>query len=224
MTQAYLYKWTYIPTQQWYIGSRTRKDCHPNDGYICSSAKVEPMIVASRKDWIREILIIGEPLYIRTLEGVYLTLLSAAQDPMSFNEHNATGEFHRTGKSHSEKTKKKLRDAFLGTTHTEETRKKMSESRTGNNNHFYGKHHSEDTKQALSAINLNKVMSADTKLKISNTLTGTVRPDSVKKQISESVKQLPKLLCVHCNNNFLPAHFGRFHGNNCKSLKEHINE
>lgn len=33
-TQAFLYKWTHIPTQKWYVGSRTAVGCHINDGYI----------------------------------------------------------------------------------------------------------------------------------------------------------------------------------------------
>ena len=32
-TQAYLYKWIHIPTQKWYVGSRTAKGCHQADGY-----------------------------------------------------------------------------------------------------------------------------------------------------------------------------------------------
>lgn len=39
MTLAYLYKWTHTPSNKWYIGSRTKKKCHPNDGYICSRNK-----------------------------------------------------------------------------------------------------------------------------------------------------------------------------------------
>ena len=38
-TQAFLYKWTHIPTQKWYVGSRTAVGCHIDDGYICSRSK-----------------------------------------------------------------------------------------------------------------------------------------------------------------------------------------
>ena len=44
-TQSFLYKWTHIPTQKWYVGSRTASGCHINDGYICSSIEVKPMII-----------------------------------------------------------------------------------------------------------------------------------------------------------------------------------
>lgn len=32
-TTAYVYRWTHIPTGKWYVGSRTAKGSHPNDGY-----------------------------------------------------------------------------------------------------------------------------------------------------------------------------------------------
>lgn len=91
VTLAYLYKWTHIPSQKWYVGSRTRENCHPDDGYICSSKKVKPMILENRSEWIRKILIIGNPKYIRELERSYLVSIDARNDPMSFNENNATG-------------------------------------------------------------------------------------------------------------------------------------
>ena len=30
---GFVYKWTHIPTQKWYVGSRTAKGCHQADGY-----------------------------------------------------------------------------------------------------------------------------------------------------------------------------------------------
>ena len=44
-SQAFVYKWKHISTNMWYVGSRTAKNCHPNDGYICSSAFVKSMIL-----------------------------------------------------------------------------------------------------------------------------------------------------------------------------------
>ena len=52
----------------WYEGSRSEKGCHPKDGYICSSDIVKPMITEDSSDWSREILVIGEPKYIRKLD------------------------------------------------------------------------------------------------------------------------------------------------------------
>lgn len=91
-TLAFLYKWTHIPTGKWYVGSRSAKGCHPDDGYICSSKDVEPMILESRSEWKREILVLGNPKYIRDLESTYLTNIRAAQNPNSFNKCNSSGK------------------------------------------------------------------------------------------------------------------------------------
>lgn len=96
-TIAYLYRWTQKSTGMWYEGSRTRKGCHPNDGYICSAPVVETMITENQEDWAREILVMGESKYIRKLEELRLTSLDAKNDPMSYNKDNANGKFTTTG-------------------------------------------------------------------------------------------------------------------------------
>lgn len=89
MTRAYLYKWTELSTGMWYVGSRTAKNCHPEDRYICSSKIVKPKIRSNPSDWKREILCIGDPKYIYLLEGKYLGLLDAKSDTMSYNQVNS---------------------------------------------------------------------------------------------------------------------------------------
>jgi len=91
-TLAFLYKWVHIPSGKWYVESRSAKGCHPNDGYICSSKKVEPMILENKNEWVREILVIGNPEYIRNLETKYLNHIRAAQDSNSFNKCNSSGK------------------------------------------------------------------------------------------------------------------------------------
>ena len=59
MTTAYVYKWTHLPTMMWYVGSRTRKNCHPNDGYICSSKLIKPLILKNIHEWKRDIIDFG---------------------------------------------------------------------------------------------------------------------------------------------------------------------
>lgn len=117
VTYAYLYKWTHIPTQKWYVGSRTAIGSHPDDGYICSSKIVKPLITENKNEWRREVLAIGEPLYIRELESQYLSSVDAKNDTMSFNLHNGDGKFTTagmTGKNMSIATRNKLKLAFAG--------------------------------------------------------------------------------------------------------------
>jgi len=103
-TLAYLYKWTHLPTGKWYVGSRTANGCHPDDGYICSSKIVKPLILQESDSWSRSILVIGNAEYILDLESRYLQLVDAKHDPMSFNMHNGDGKFSVTGKKMGPRT------------------------------------------------------------------------------------------------------------------------
>lgn len=94
---AFVYKWTNQITGKWYIGSRTKPGCHPEDGYLCSSRKVKPLILESKDDWVRTILCIGNPAFILEMETKLLIHLDAKHDPMSYNMHNGDGKFTTLG-------------------------------------------------------------------------------------------------------------------------------
>jgi hypothetical protein len=96
--QPYLYKLTQKSTGKWYIGSRTAKNCKPNESYICSSRHVLPLYKENKEDWTREILVIGPADYIRDLESKYLVSLNAKNNEQSFNLHNGDGKFTTAGK------------------------------------------------------------------------------------------------------------------------------
>ena len=87
-TRAFLYKWIQLSTGKWYIGSRTARYCNPDDGYICSSKYVFPLINENAQDWYRIILKFGSPSYIRKLEKRFLQFVDAKNEPMSFNRSN----------------------------------------------------------------------------------------------------------------------------------------
>lgn len=106
MALAYLYKWTHKPTLRWYVGCRTAKNCHPDDGYICSSKTVKPLIEQAPQDWERSILATGDVEQIRLLEAEVLTLADAMNDARSFNKHNQNGKFFCIG--HSPETRAKI--------------------------------------------------------------------------------------------------------------------
>lgn len=221
-TMAFLYKWTQHSTGMWYIGSRTARNCHPNDGYICSSKVVKPLIKETPRDWNREILVIGEPLYIRELENKILSKLDAANDAMSYNKTNADGIF--VGAPHSEETKNKLRKAFLGSKHSEKTKNLFSANRTGEKNPFFGKKHSLETKQKLRKMFLGSTHTEKTREKISKSQLGRARLESHKIAISDGIKKLDKKSCENCFGLFSPALYGRWHGINCRFKKDSINE
>lgn len=113
-TVAFVYKWVELSTQKWYIGSRTAKGCHPDDGYICSSKAVKPLIQSNPQDWVRTVLETGEPAEMRELESELLTTLDAKNAPMSFNMHNGDGKFTTIGMVHSSETRAKRSAALKG--------------------------------------------------------------------------------------------------------------
>jgi hypothetical protein len=97
MEQAYVYMWKEIATEKWYIGSRTRKGCHPDDGYICSSKTVKPLIEANPDGWTRKILFVGEPKRALEIESFTLVNMRAKQSEMSYNLHNQDMKWTRLG-------------------------------------------------------------------------------------------------------------------------------
>lgn len=114
MTTAYIYKWTHIPTNKWYIGSRTKENCHPNDGYICSSKIVKPLIETAPNEWRREILHTGNPTDIILLEAQLLETLDAKHDKNSYNLHNGDGNFTTAGIIMSEDWRQKISKGNTG--------------------------------------------------------------------------------------------------------------
>lgn len=215
-TTAYVYRWTHMPTGKWYVGSRTAKGSHPNDGYFCSSREVKPLIQSNPSEWNREILATGEPAEMYNLESKLLQESDARNDPMSFNKHNNDGKYCIAGKPLRAETKLKISNSLVGRLQSEETRAKKSKVFSGEGNAFYGKKHSDETKAYLRSLHLGVARPENVKKKISNTLTGTTRPEAVKAKISERLLELEKIECSYCGKKCSPATHGRWHGANCK--------
>jgi len=134
MSKAYVYYWQELSTNKWYIGSRTRKGCHPNDGYITSSKIVRPLIQNKPTNWKRTIVAAGDPKDMLNFEITLLKALDAKNDPMSYNRHNGKGDFTTTGMKISEETRRKMSKAHIGKKKgppSEETRRKISEAQKG---------------------------------------------------------------------------------------------
>ncbi len=131
MNTCYVYKWTHLPTMKWYVGSRTAKNSHPNDGYICSSRLVKPLILANQQDWLREVVDVGTADEMYALETEILQLFDAKNDSRSFNAHNNDGlprNKHLAGKPSNAK----------GAKWSDEAKAKKAEQNRGVNNPRYG--------------------------------------------------------------------------------------
>ena len=95
--QAFVYKWTHLPSLKWYVGSRTARGCHPNDGYICSSKIVKPLIQTNPEQWLRTIIATGTKDEMLVLEDIILETMDAVKDDRSYNLHISNKKFNRTG-------------------------------------------------------------------------------------------------------------------------------
>jgi hypothetical protein len=180
-TIAYVYKWTYKPTYKWYIGSRTAKGCNPDDGYICSSKIVKPMIKSNPDEWIREIIATGKPEEMRELEAELLDLFDAKNDTRSFNMHNGDGKFTTAGKTHSDESRAKISAANKGKPHNEEHRAKISAANKG-------KTHNEETRAKMSASRKGRTFTEEHRAKMSASNKGKTHSPETRAKLSALMK------------------------------------
>jgi group I intron endonuclease len=199
--KPFVYKWTELSTGKWYIGSRTAKGCHPNDGYVCSSKIVRPLIKANPEDWTREILFVfdGESSRLAVeKETELLQKLDAKNDPMSYNRYNGDGVWSRAGKKTSEETKAKMSAVMKGRKHSEESKAKISAAKKGRKPSeenkaklsvaLKGRVFSEEWRQKISAANEGKKRSEQQKAKMGLAWKGKKHSEETKGKISAANK------------------------------------
>jgi hypothetical protein len=199
MSNSYVYKWTHLPTMKWYVGSRTAKAAHINDGYICSSKFVKPLIIANPEEWKREIIDTGSKEDMLNLESDILQLFNAAKDPRSFNKSNADGKFYEPatygmlGKTHSDETKKRMSLKAIAYCNDPLVKSHRSITRSGANNPSYGK---------------------------PGTMLGQKHtPEALQKMIDYRTGKIygprVKSACIHCGFLCAPNIMARYHGDKC---------
>lgn len=214
---SFVYKWIHLPTGKWYIGSRTAKGCHPEDGYISSSQLIKPLIKQNPAEWKREIIKTGSPEEMIKLETTLLESLDAKSNPMSFNQHNGDGKFTRTGVLVSEETRKKQSESIKkvhpnrgkpspnrGKIASEETRKKQSESKLGKKRKPFTEQTRDKIRQAKLGSNnpsYGKTPSEETREKL--------------RQANQGKKET--FTCPHCGKVGSGGSMTRWHFDNCKS-------
>jgi hypothetical protein len=224
MTQAYLYKYTQQSTNKWYVGSRTAKNCHPEDGYTTSSKIVKPQITAHPEDWHKQILCVGERAYIQQLESDYLKALNAATDPTSYNLQNQDGyvisQYQKARKGvaktpeHCANISKSLRGRHVST----ETRKKIGDANRGQtrSNAMKGKKHKPEVAERF------KQNLLDYRANVGCPRTGTTHNLESKEKMRQAKLTASKKHCVHCNKSFHAGPYGHWHGDKCKLRGEAV--
>jgi hypothetical protein len=214
---SFVYKWTHLPTGKWYIGCRTAKGCHPEDGYITSSKLVKSLIKTNPKEWQREILHTGTAKDILNLEVALLEQFDAKNNPLSYNQHNGDGKFTRTGVKVPLETRMKQSESIKkvhpnrgkpspnkGKVATEETRRKQSEAKLGKKRKPF-------TEQTIEKMKVAATTRAENR--------GYVPcPDHLKEYFREKYKGQKKqqYICPHCGKTGSGGSMTRWHFDNCK--------
>jgi hypothetical protein len=237
-TFAYVYKWTQISTGKWYIGSKSSKGCHPNnhEKYKCSKLLVKTLITENRNDWVYEIWDIGDPLEIRELERIYLTILNAKSNHMSYNESNGYWDpGNRLGRKESSETRQKKSIARQG-------EKNPMFGKRGELCPHYGKQYTEERRknQSLGVLEYAKARPESHNKNISAALKGNPnvgckgeKNGMFGKPATEYNKAMSKLknsgsnnpmckpenqrICEHCEKKVAKNHYTMYHGDKCKS-------
>lgn len=171
MKTEFIYIWFDRRRKMYYLGCHVGKE---DDGYICSSRRMRDVYRRRSEDFKRRILKRNIPREVLlTEEHKWLQLIPDdelgkkyynhskhhfghwSQDPekvINMRERN-TGKNNPMygklspfrGKTHSEETRRKIKEKRAKQIYTEETKLKISESHKGEKNHFYGKNHSEES-------------------------------------------------------------------------------
>ena len=95
MTVAFVYKWTHIPSLKWYVGSRTAKGCHPDDGYIASAKLLKNHILENKDEWKREIISIDSVKNVLKMYKKRTTLVRGKEHPQKGQKRpTITGDKH----------------------------------------------------------------------------------------------------------------------------------
>lgn len=231
---SYVYRWTHIPTGKWYIGSRTSKKAHPDDGYICSSKYVKPLIEEDPNNWKREIMAYGSAKWMRIVEKNLLEVSNARNNPMSLNRNNANTpeitslqgktRMNKDGKNiavskedisfyleqgwqlgFSEQVKEKMKANHADVSGS--SNPMYGKSRRGKNALFFGKKHSLETIEKMK-----KPKTALAKQKMSESKKGPLNKMFGKKH--------SKSYCSHCGQYYAVNTYARWHGDNCKNMQQ----
>lgn len=231
-TQSFVYMWVHKPSQRWYIGSRTAKNCNINDGYICSSKHVKPLIVENFKEWERKIIATGSKDYIRKLESEILISLDAKNNPKSLNRSNNIKVPLKTSAEGKIRIHKDNLDIFvkkdelsyyiengwkLGFSLKARNNMKANHANvSGENNPMYGTKrlgNNQGFKHSQETINKLKVpKSKEHKEKLSVSKLKENNPMYGKKQ--------NRICCEKCNKEIPVNIYGRFHGLKCKNISK----
>lgn len=193
MFYRYIYKVTYLPTKQFYIGKRkSRENCKPEEDFAIyyftsasSNSWIKKSIKKNRELWNIEFLacnaVNDEQLAQQEIEFLapYFNG-SKCIEPLCLNVSNP---YFNGGVD------------FSGHKHTAQYKEKMRLINNGENNPFYGKTHSKETKEKISNSSKNRKHSKESKQRQSEFMKNNnpMHNPEFRKNYNMAIKN-PKLL------------------------------
>lgn len=212
----FVYVTTNLINGKQYIGSHSTNNV--NDNYLGSGRIFLKSIQKyGKQNFKREILIeCDDILDARKLESSFIIKYNTLI-PNGYNVCE-NGGLGYVGASPGPLTRKRISEAVKGYKHTEEAKRKISiasKKRIGDKHPFYGKHHTNKTLEKISESRkgltakekhhyFGKHRNDETKKKIANTLHGRKTSNEIKEKLSESGKNVKKIICEYCQHEFAP--------------------
>jgi hypothetical protein len=230
-----MYHFIYKTTSQsgkYYIGRHSTKKL--NDGYYGSGKWIRS--VKDKTILTREILEYCTEETIKDREEYYLNEYIGCENCMNFNTSSVGFSSGELNPAHSpeEKRKRSIRSAGENNPAKRlDVREKISKKLLGKPSPHKGKKMSENGRKNISDGRIGIKYSDEGRKKLSSSrkleyesgtrnvpsFTGMTHSDEYKLKMKESYLNRPKKVCSHCNTEFSPTIYGRWHGDNCKVKK-----
>jgi len=142
------------PEEDLYLGSYTDQTFEPTHKIILSTHETREEATQAEVD-LHEFFNVSTNNHFankanQTAAGFdYSGRTHSSKTKQKMREQKSGDKNNMFGKTHSKEAKDKIGKASKGRSHTAEVKKKMSKNRTGSGNSMYGRKHSEATKQKL---------------------------------------------------------------------------
>ena len=224
----FIYK-TKSKSGKYYIGRHSTIKL--DDGYFGSGKWIRS--IKDKFELTREIIEYCSEETLLDREQYYLSENVGKENCMNFNLSPVGFSSGALNPAHTQEEKKRRSLRALGDnnpTKRPEVRKKMSDSQKGRPSPQKGKPMSEEGRKNISKARKGIKYSEEGRKKLSESrkkdfalgkiilpdFTGKTHTEEYKNKMREYFHNRPVKECPHCNKNFHPATYGRWHGDKCK--------